>query len=63
MLARIRDVIGQDKAYTIDVLLRLRLFYEAEWSDLSLAMPIESLCNCLLLLLTCLGYMQRYEAV
>ena len=63
MWARIGDVLGQDKVYTIDILLRLFLFYGAEWCDLGLAMPIESLCSYMFLLLTCLGGMRGYEAI
>ena len=59
----IGDVVGEDKVYTIDVLLRLLSFYEEELCDLGLALPIESLCSCVFLLLTCLGHVQRYEAV
>ena len=63
MWARIGDVVGQDKVYTIDVLLLLLSFYEEELCDLGLALPIESLCSCVFLLLTCPGYMQGYEVV
>ena len=63
MWARIGDVVGQDKAYTIGVLLCLVSFYEVEWSNLGLGMLMESLCSCVFLLLTCLGGMRVYKAI
>ena len=61
--ARIGDVVDQDKAYTLAVLLRLLDMYEAEWGDLGMAMLEEHLSVCMFLLVTCLGGMQEYEAV
>ena len=55
MCTCIGDVVSQDKAYTIQVLLKLVSMFEAGWSDLGLNMPLESICACLFLLLTCLG--------
>jgi hypothetical protein len=37
--------------------------YELEWNDLGADMPLESICSCMFLLLTCLGGMRGYEAV
>ena len=61
--AHIGNVVSQDKAYTIKVLLKLVSMFEAEWSDLGLDIPLESICACIFLLLTCLGGMRGYEAV
>ena len=61
--ARMGDVVRQDRAYTIEVLLKLVSMYELEWNDLGLAMPMHSLCSCMFLLLSCLGGMRGYEAV
>jgi hypothetical protein len=63
MCARIGDVVGQDKAYTLGVVLKLLGMYEAEWGDLGLGMAEESLSACMFLLVTCLGGMRGYEAV
>ena len=63
MCARIGDVVGQDKAYTIQVLLKLVSMFKAEWNDLGMDIPLESICACVFLLLTCLGGMRGYEAV
>lgn len=61
--ARMGDVVQQDRAYTISVLLKLVEMYEEEYSDLRENMPLESLQSCMFLLLTCLGGMRGYEAV
>ena len=37
--------------------------FEAEWTDLGMDIPLESICACIFLLLTCLGGMRGYEAV
>ena len=61
--ARIGDLVRQDRAYTIGVLLKLLDMYEAEYQDLENEMSPESMDACLFLLLTCLGGMRGYEAV
>ena len=63
MNARIGDVASQDKAYTIQFLLKLVSMFEAQWSDLGLDIPLESICACIFPLLTCLGGMRGYEVV
>ena len=63
MCARIGDVVDQDKAYTLAVVLKLLGMFEAEWGDLGLDMPEASISACMFLLLTCLGGMRGYEAV
>ena len=50
--ARIGDVVSQNKAYTIQVVLKLVSMLEAEWSDLGLDISLESICACVFLLLT-----------
>jgi hypothetical protein len=57
MCARIRDVIVQDKVYTLAVLLKLLSMYEVEWGDLGMSMTEEHLSACMFLLVTCLGGM------
>jgi hypothetical protein len=61
--ARMGDIVRQDRAYTLQVLLRLLSMYEAEWNDLGFEMSLESMCSCMFLLVTCLGGMRGYEAV
>ena len=61
--ARMGDIVRQDRAYTIQVLLKLLDMYEREYQDLGIAMSMESLCSVMFLLITCLGGMRGYEAV
>ena len=53
--ARIDDIIRQDRAYSIEVLLKLVDMYEAEWTDLGFGMARNSIYTCTFLLLPCLG--------
>ena len=57
------DVVQQDRAYTITVLLKLVKMYEDEYAELGEDMPLESLQSCIFLLLTCLGGMRGYKCV
>ena len=57
------DIVKQDRAYTIGVLLKLLSMFEAEYQSLGRNMPMASICACMFLLLTCLGGMRGFEAV
>ena len=57
------DIVWQDRAYTIRVLLKMLDVFEAEYQDLGDDMPLQSIKACMFLLLTCLGGMRGYEAV
>jgi hypothetical protein len=57
------DVVSQDRAFTIEVLLALLQMYEEEWESYYLRMPLVSVSVCMFLLVTCLGGMRGYEAV
>ena len=61
--ARMGDIVHQDRAYTIGVLLKLLEMYEAEWEAQRFGMSSLSIHACMFLLLTCLGGMRGYEAV
>lgn len=62
--ARMGDVVRQDRAYSIEVLLKLLSMYEEEFQELGVAgMSMESMNSVMFLLLTCLGGMRGYEAV
>jgi len=61
--ARMGDIVRQDRAYTIGVLLKMLDMFEQEYQDLGEAMPLQSIQACMFLLLTCLGGMRGYEAV
>ena len=61
--ARSGDIVKQDRAYTIEVLMALLSMYEAEYQELEGNMPLNSICACMFLLVTCLGGMRGYEAV
>ena len=63
MCARIGDVVEQDKAYTIQGVLKLVSMFETKWTELGMGMTLESICACVFLLLTCLGVMRGYEVV
>ena len=60
---RMGDKVSQDRAYTIQVLHALVEMYEKEWEELSWAMPIQSLCAVMFLLVSCLGGMRGYEVM
>ena len=49
--ARMGDVVKQDRAYTIQVLLKLLEMYEEEYALLGANMQLESICSCMFLLL------------
>ena len=55
--ARMGDIVRQDRAYTIGVLLKMLGMFEAEYQDLGDDMPLQSIKACMFLLLTCLGGM------
>ncbi len=61
--ARMGDVITQDRAYTIEVLLALLEMYKEEWQTYYLQMPLLSVCACMFLLVSCLRGMQGFEVV
>jgi hypothetical protein len=57
------DVVAQDRAYTIELLLALIEMYEEEWQTYYLRMPLVSVRTCMFLLVSCLGGMQGFEVV
>ena len=57
------DVVLQDRAFTIEVLLALLKMYEEEWQTYYLQMPLLSVYACMFLLVSCLGGMQGFEVV
>ena len=57
------DVLRQDRAYTIEVLLKILEIFEDEYQELGTSMPHHSICACMFLLVTCLGGMRGYEAM
>ena len=57
------DTIRQDRAYTIQVLLKLLSMYEVEWTELEENISMTSICSVMFLLLTCLRGMRGFEAV
>lgn len=61
--ARMGDVVRQDRAYSMDVLLALIAMYEEEWKQLQYEIPLESMYSLMFLLITCLGGMRGFEAV
>jgi hypothetical protein len=61
--ARMGDVVHQDRAYSIEVLLELLRMYEEEWAEMQFDMPMEHLSACMFLLVTCLGGMRGYEVM
>ena len=61
--ARMGDVVSQDRAYSIDVLLKLLEMYEEEWDTYGYQIPLRTICACMFLLVSCLGGMRGYEVV
>jgi len=61
--SRMGDVVDQDRAYTIEVLLALIEMYEQEWQTYYLQMPLLSISACMFLLVSALGGMRGYEVV
>jgi hypothetical protein len=61
--ARMGDVVTQDRAYTIELLLALIEIYKEEWQTYYLHMPLVSVCVCIFLLVSCLGGMRGFEVV
>jgi hypothetical protein len=57
------NVVTQDCAYTIEVLLALLEMFKQEWQTYYLDMPLTSLCTCMFLLVLSLGGMQGFEVV
>jgi hypothetical protein len=61
--ARMGDVVNQDQAYTIKVLLALVEMFEQEWQTYHLQMPLLSLPACMFLLVSSLEGMHGFEVV
>lgn len=61
--ARMGDIVRQDRAYSIGVLLKLLAMYEVEWQESQFDMSRESIHAVMFLLVTCLGGMRGFEAV
>ena len=61
--ARSGDIVNQDRAYTIELLQKLLTMYESEYNELGETMPLNAVCSCMFLLVTCLGGMRGFEAV
>ena len=57
------DVVLQDRAFTIEVLLALLEMYEEEWQTYYLRMLLLSVGACMFLLVSCLGGMRGFEVV
>ncbi len=58
-----RDVVSQDRAYTIEVVLALLKMFEEEWQTFNLRIPLRSICACMFLLVSCLGGMRGFKVV
>jgi len=61
--ARMGDVVSQDRAFTLEILLALIEHYELEWQEFGYSIPMVSIYSCMFLLITCLGGMRGYEAM
>ena len=57
------DVVKQGRAFTLEVLHASLAMYEAEYEELDAAVPLNMICSCMVLWLTCLARMREYEAV
>jgi hypothetical protein len=61
--ARMGDMVSQDRAYTIEVVLALLEMFEEEWQTFYLQIPLRSMCACMFLLVSCLGGMRGFKVV
>ena len=61
--ARMGDVVRQDRAYTIQVVLAVVGMFEKEWQELGYSMPLSSMNACMFFLAACLGGMRGFEVV
>jgi hypothetical protein len=61
--AHMGNVVTQDQAYTIEVLLALIEMFEQEWQTFYLAIPLPSICACMFLLVSSFGGMRGFEVV
>ena len=52
------DIVSQDRAFTIGVVLKLLSMFEVEYQEKG-ENNVHSLCSCMFLLLTCLGGDER----
>ena len=57
------DIVCQDRAYTIDVLLKLVEMFEGQWQDQGLDMPVKDTTTRMFLLVCCLGEIRCFEGV
>ena len=57
------DVVSQDRAYSLEVLLTLLKMYELEWQDYRYAIHMVSIYPVMFLLVACLGIMRGYEVI
>jgi hypothetical protein len=57
------DMVSQDRAYTIEVLLALLDMFEQEWQTYYLDIPLTSLSACMFLLVSSLGGMRGFKVV
>ena len=60
---RMGDIVSQDRAYSLDVLLALLEMFEQEWEVHGYGISLNSMYSVMFLLITCLGGMRGYEAV
>lgn len=61
--ARMGDVVSQDRAYSIEVLLKLLEMFEEEWESHGLSIPLNTMCAAMFLLVSSLGGMRGFEVV
>ena len=57
------DIVRQDQAYTIQVVLKVVDMYEQEWQKKGYDMSLHSLSACMFVLVCCLGCLRRYEGM
>jgi hypothetical protein len=57
------DIVSQDQAYTIEMLLALLQMYEEKWQTVYLCIPLNAICACMFLLVSSLGDMRGCEVV
>ena len=61
--SRMGDIVRQDRAYTIQVVLAVVDMFEKEWQEEGYGISLPSINACMFFLVSCLGGMRGFEVV
>ena len=57
------DLVSQNRAYALEILLAVLEMYELKWQDYRFAIPMVSIYPIMIFLVTCLGGMRGYKVM